>query len=164
MDGKSYLITAKYNNRIILLYPQNGASNQPKLIVTKPGKTAVKAYAHASNNSDLAAAFATETAQPEIIELADAEFLFAKTGEGNYQIKNQATNQYMTMYGSAATDYFESTARDVVVTPQSDGTVFINCPSTADNKVGYALFYTTQCNWNRADTTEINFQKAINKI
>ncbi len=153
MDGKSYLITAKYNNRIILLYPQNGASNQPKLIVTKPGKTAVKAYAHVSNNSDLAAAFATETAQPEIIELADAEFLFAKTGEGNYQIKNQATNQYMTMYGSAATDYFESTARDVVVTPQSDGTVFINCPSTADNKVGYALFYTTQCNWNRADTT-----------
>ena len=58
----------------------------------------------------------------------------------------------MTMY-KAATDYFESTARDVVVTPQSDGTIFINCPQTADNKVGYALFYTTQCNWNRADTT-----------
>ncbi len=32
MDGKSYLITAKYNDRVILLYPQNGASNQPKLI------------------------------------------------------------------------------------------------------------------------------------
>lgn len=153
VDGGKYLITVKSGGSIILLWPENGTSNQTKLLAVKPSAASVKAYAHATNSSSLATAFATETAQPEIIELADAEFLFAKTGEGNYQIKNQATNQYMTMYGSAATDYFESTARDVVVTPQSNGTVFINCPNTADNKVGYALFYTTQCNWNRADTT-----------
>lgn len=153
VDGGKYLITVKSGGSIILLWPENGTSNQTKLLAVKPSAASVKAYAHATNSSSLATAFATETAQPEIIELADAEFLFAKTGEGNYQIKNQATNQYMTMYGAAATDYFESTARDVVVTPQSNGTVFINCPKTADNKVGYALFYTTQCNWNRADTT-----------
>ncbi len=157
LTNRSFLISAIYNGIVFLLNPQNGSLEQTRLLMPE---VAVPVYSHASENSDLATAFATATADPDLLGLTAAEFKFTKNND-KYHIYNNANGWYLTFAdGTNATNYFSDTARDVTVTPQDDGKIRLSCVYTNSSNVtstGYAGFHkTNNMNWNRVGESGIS--------
>ena len=153
LSGRSFLISVEYDGKLLIVYPVGGEHSQTKLLATKASdnesdENTIQAYARAAAANNLDTAFATSTAQMETIQLSKAELKFTKNGD-KFQIKNEANNLWMTI-APAATKYFATSAADVVVDAQSDGTVQIHCESSSRGTPGYACFYKGSLyNWNR---------------
>ncbi len=92
------------------------------------GSVQVPVYTHAVSNSNVDTAFATETAQAELLEMTDLEFAFTKNGD-NYQIRNEKSGKFLTFNQDpgGGSNYFSTTAADVTVNPQSNGTIKLQC-------------------------------------
>ncbi len=92
------------------------------------GSVKVPVYHHASHNSDPNIAFATGTAQAELLEMTDVEFTFTKNGD-SYHIKNEKSGKFLTFNQASAggDNYFSMSAADVTINPQSSGTIRLQC-------------------------------------
>lgn len=124
---KTYTVQEKPEGDLVQAAPnENVAFAKTEQVVS--GSVKAPVYRHVSSNSNKDVAFATETAQAELLELTDVEFTFARSGN-SYQIKNEKSGKYLTFNqaSSGGDNYFSTSAADVTVNPQENGTIRLQC-------------------------------------